>query len=122
MNNLNKAVEQVESGGNPDAVSPKGAVGSMQTMPKTLLDPGYGVTPAKDNSPEELKRVGQDYLGAMMREFGNLDHALVAYNWGPGNASEWVNAGGNIDDLPKETRDYLHKVKTELANGDAARA
>ena len=115
MNNLNSAVERVESGGNPNAVSPKGAVGSMQTMPQTLLDPGYGVTPAKDNSHAEMKRVGQDYLQAMMGKFGNLDHALVAYNWGPGNAQEWIQAGANINELPKETRDYLRKVKAELA-------
>lgn len=115
MNNLNSAVEQVESGGNPNAVSPKGALGSMQTMPQTLLDPGFGVQPAKDNSPEELTRVGQDYLRAMMGKFGNIDHALVAYNWGPGNAEEWINAGANIDDLPKETREYLRKVKARMA-------
>lgn len=111
---LNRAVEQVESGGNPNAVSPKGAQGPMQTMPGTLTNPGFGVTPAKDQSTSELRRVGQDYLAAMIRKYGNLDNALVAYNWGPGNADKWIAAGAKLDKLPKETRDYLGKVRAEL--------
>lgn len=57
-NALAGAVQSVESGGNPYAVSPKGALGPMQTMPGTLRDPGYGVAPARDNTPQEQARVG----------------------------------------------------------------
>lgn len=115
MARLNAAVEQVESGGRVDAVSPKGAVGPMQTMPTTLTDPGFGVRPAQNNSPEELRRVGQDYLAAMLRKYnGNLDHALAAYNWGPGNADKWIAAGADPSKLPKETREYIPKVKTAM--------
>ena len=117
---LAAAVEQVESGGRADAVSPKGAVGPMQTMPKTLTDPGFGVTPARDNSTEELRRVGQEYLQAMLNKYkGNLDHALAAYNWGPTNTDKWVAAGADPAKLPKETRDYIPKVKTLLAQNGA---
>lgn len=49
-NSLYAAIEQVESGGDPDAVSSAGAVGRMQTMPATLKDPGFGIEPAKDDS------------------------------------------------------------------------
>lgn len=109
------AVMQVESGGDPNAVSPKGALGTMQTMPGTLASPGFGVTPARDRSPQEMERVGKDYLAAMINEFkGNLDHALAAYNWGPANAKEWITRGANVAELPAETRSYIQKVKSLL--------
>jgi soluble lytic murein transglycosylase-like protein len=115
---LYAAVEKVESGGNPRAVSPKGAIGPMQTMPKTLLDPGFGVTPAKDRSIPELRRVGRDYLDAMNKRYGPIG-GLAAYNWGPGNWEKALKrANGNVDkalqSAPKETRDYIPKVMTEL--------
>lgn len=111
---LANAVKMVESGGRADAVSPKGAVGPMQTMPGTLADPGYGVTPAKDNSPAEQERVGRDYLQAMLRKYGNLEHALMAYNWGPGNVDKWLASGANPNAVPKETRDYVPKVMAQM--------
>ena len=46
---LQKAVMQVESGGDPDAVSPKGALGRMQVMPATASNPGFGIKPAGRN-------------------------------------------------------------------------
>lgn len=80
-----------ESGGNPRAVSPKGAVGRMQTMPATLRDPGFGVAPAVDDSDEERERVGRDYLLAMIRRYpGRPDLALAAYNAGPARADKWA--------------------------------
>jgi len=112
---LYAAVERVESGGQADAVSPKGALGPMQTMPKTLVNPGFGVAPAKDNSPAEQRRVGQDYLAAMLRRYGgNLDYSLAAYNWGPGNTDKWIAKGADMAKLPKETREYIPKVKLAL--------
>jgi hypothetical protein len=105
----------VESGGDPNAVSPKGAVGTMQTMPETLRDPGYGVRPAQNDTPAELERVGRDYLQAMIAKYpGNLSHALAAYNWGPGNTDKWIAAGADPAKLPKETRDYIPKVMARL--------
>lgn len=83
-----------ESGGNPRAVSKKGAVGTMQTMPATLADPGFGVTPAKDDSDEERSRVGRDYLLAMIKRYpGRPDLALAAYNAGPARADKWQGQG-----------------------------
>ena len=112
------AVEWVESRGRVDAVSPKGAIGPMQTMPKTLIDPGYGVKPAKDRSVGELRRVGRDYLDAMVKEFG-VEGGLAAYNWGPGNWQKALKrAGGDVRralaTAPKETRDYVPKVLGRL--------
>jgi soluble lytic murein transglycosylase-like protein len=115
FNALAQAVKMVESAGDPNAVSSKGAVGTMQTMPGTLRDPGYGVRPAQNNTPAELERVGRDYLQAMIAKYpGNLSHALAAYNWGPGNTDKWVAAGADPAKLPKETRDYIPKVMARL--------
>ncbi|MHB9786106.1 lytic transglycosylase domain-containing protein [Stenotrophomonas maltophilia] len=122
--NLEQAVMQVESGGNPAAVSPKGAMGTMQTMPGTLRDPGYGVTPARDQSPAEMERVGKDYLQAMLRQYGDPRLALAAYNWGPGNVDSALrSSGGNVDAVlagaPAETRAYVPKVLARV--GQAGR-
>jgi hypothetical protein len=113
---LASAVKMVESGGDPSAVSPKGAVGTFQTMPATLRDPGFGIIPASDPSdPAEQERVGRQYLAAMLARYdGSLDFALAAYNWGPGNADRWIAAGADRSKLPKETRDYLRKVRSQL--------
>mgnify|MGYP003352074698 CR=1 FL=1 len=123
-------IATVESGGNAAAVSPKGAVGVMQVMPNTLKDPGYGVTPAKDDSAAELKRVGEEYYGAMQNRYKNDTLAAIAYNMGPNKTDEWLAAGGDFSKLPKETQDYVQKVMgkapeprtTRLLNSSASRS
>jgi hypothetical protein len=109
------SVIAAESGGNPNAVSKKGAKGLAQLMPGTARDPGYGVKGTKDDSPEENKRVGKDYLNALIEKYGNLDYALAAYNWGPGNVDKWIENGADPKKLPKETREYIPKVKAGMA-------
>lgn len=103
-------IQTAESGGNPLAVSPKGATGPMQLMPDTAANPGFGVEPAADASPEENKRVGADYFKALEQHYGNPVHALVAYNWGPGNTDKWLASGGDFSKLPDETKKYLGSV------------
>lgn len=122
---MEQAVMQVESGGNPAAVSAKGAMGTMQTMPGTLRDPGYGVAPARDQSPAEMERVGKDYLQAMLRQYGDPRLALAAYNWGPGNVDRAMQKhGGNVDavlaNAPAETRAYVPKVLQHSGTQTAA--
>jgi hypothetical protein len=109
------AIRQVESGGNPNAVSPKGAQGVMQVMPNTQRDPGFGVAPAKDNSPQELERVGVDYYNAMRQKYGHDTLAAIAYNMGPGKTDEWLKAGANFNKLPAETQAYIGKVNLASA-------
>ena len=113
LKDLTRAVEQVESGGDPDAVSPKGARGRMQVLPSTAKDPGFGVTAARDSSEKEYTRVGKDYLKAMVKRYGP-EAGLVAYNWGPGNAEKWIKGGRDKSKLPDETRDYLIKVDNQV--------
>jgi soluble lytic murein transglycosylase-like protein len=130
--NLFDAVVQVESGGDPTALSPKGAKGAAQIMAATGTDPGFGVTPLKDDSPEENLRFGRDYLNAMLTEFGgNRVLALAAYNAGPGAVDDWIARfgdprSGQVSDsvfaasIPyPETRAYVGKVLAQLGGPSA---
>lgn len=99
---LIKAVIKAESNFNVTAVSHAGAKGLMQLMPSTAR--GLGVTDSFD--PEQNVMAGTRFLKDMLNRYGgDVDSALAAYNWGPGN----VDKRG--DSLPRETREYLTKVK-----------
>lgn len=127
---LTNLVMQAESGGKRFGKdgklleSLKGAQGEMQVMPYTAKDPGYGVRPAKDKSPEELARVGRDYLQAMLREYkGNVAQALAAYNAGPGAVDDALKkAKGDptiwLAALPKETQNYVTNILKAYGTGD----
>lgn len=109
-------VEYWESGGDQNAVSPKGARGVMQLMPGTMRDPGFGVPSMAQLmqsglSEEEANReVGRRYLDAMYRRYGDRRTALAAYNWGPGNVDKWLKSGADPKKLPAETRKYIGNV------------
>ena len=109
------SVREVESGSRENRTSRKGALGPMQVMPETLKNPGYGMEPATDYSQPGLDRFGQEYLQRMIRHYGDVRDALVAYNWGPGNANKWIRRGRKEAALPRETRDYLNKVGLDYA-------
>jgi hypothetical protein len=111
---LANRVEWQESRGNQGAVSPRGAFGVMQLMPDTARDPGFGVAPLDPNAPDpevENRRVGRDYLNAMLERYGgDQEAALAAYNWGPGRADRWVASGKGRGRLPRETQGYLNNI------------
>jgi len=101
-------IEYIESRGNVNAVSPKGAQGAMQIMRETGKDPGFGVTPLRNNSPEENRRFGRDYFAAMLNYYkGDVYNALAAYNWGPGNVDAWIKGGSKQNAMPAETKNYI---------------
>lgn len=110
MSDLYDDVEYFESRGKHNAVSPKGARGVMQLMPGTSRSPGFGVAPVRDDSEEENRRVGQEYLDAMYRKYGDRNTALMAYNWGPGNVDRWIKEGRPADKVPAETRKYVANI------------
>lgn len=86
------------------------AKGEMQVLDGTARDPGYGVAPAKDGSPEELARVGTQYAEALLSHFkGDEAKAGAAYNYGPGNVQKLLAKHGDnwMAYLPKETKNYV---------------
>lgn len=100
------AVVSVESGFRPEAVSPKGARGLMQLMPKTAES--LGVENALD--PEQNLDGGARHLGQLLTLYGgDLERALAAYNAGEGA----VQRHGGIPPY-RETRAYVKKVLERL--------
>lgn len=89
-----------ESGGNHNAVSPKGAVGAMQLMPATARD--LGVNP---NDPAQNARGGVEYLAQQLERFRDPRLAVAAYNAGPGNVQKY----GDVPPF-KETQNYVNKI------------
>lgn len=97
------AVIRAESGYNPVAVSPKGAVGLMQLMPGTAARYGVG----NRHDPGANIEGGARYLSDLISLFGsNLTLAVAAYNAGE-NAV--IRHGNKIPPYP-ETQQYVTRV------------
>jgi soluble lytic murein transglycosylase-like protein len=102
------AIAHTESRFNPEAISHAGAQGMFQLMPKTArslevkdpFDPYQGAVGA-------AKHLAQSY-----RQFGNWDHAIMAYNAGDNRIQNYL--AGEGPPLKQETIDYLPKVAGAL--------
>ncbi|MEB3328829.1 MAG: lytic transglycosylase domain-containing protein [Candidatus Sericytochromatia bacterium] len=97
---LVQAVVSAESGGDPQATSPAGAMGLMQLMPATARALGV----ADPYNPSQNVEGGTRYLADLTRRFG-LEKGIAAYNAGPG-------AVARHDGVPpyRETKAYVQKV------------
>lgn len=97
-------VAQAESGYNPEAISPKGAIGIMQLMPATAASLN-----ADPHNPEENVEAGARFLRELLIQYRNhpdqLRLALAAYNAGPGAVRRY-------NGVPpyRETQLYVEKI------------
>lgn len=102
-----RAIAHAESGFDPKAVSPKGALGVMQLMPTTARD--YGV--ADPLSAEQSIDAGARHLRGLVKRYrGNLVLAAAAYNAGAGVVARY----GGVPPY-RETQAYVAKVQALYA-------
>ena len=98
-----------ESGFNPNAVSPAGAVGIAQFLPSTAAGLGfdpYNPIAALNGAAHLMANYSHNYGGDYAK-------ALAAYNGGPGavqNALNGCGAANWMNCLPGETRNYIRTI------------
>jgi hypothetical protein len=105
---LVRSVVKVESNFNPNAVSPKGAMGLMQLMPSTARS----LNVANPFDPAQNVDAGVRHLRKLLDSYGgNVSLSLAAYNAGSGAVAR--SAG-----VPhfRETQDYVRRI-TNLYHG-----
>lgn len=105
------SVAATESGGDPFAVSSKGAKGPFQFMDGTARDLGLKGMDVYD--PHKSADAAARYLRYLLDATGgDLEKTLASYNWGLGNVQK-----KGMDNLPSETRNYVPKVMAGMRPG-----
>jgi uncharacterized coiled-coil protein SlyX len=109
---LLKALVLAESGFDPQAVSPKGAIGLMQLMPATAQRYAFQgeareALAGRLTDPQLNVTLGARHLRELINRYeGRIELALAAYNAGEGAVQR---AGDAIPAIP-ETRHYVRQV------------
>lgn len=109
------AVGMRESGGDATIVSPKGATGLMQFMPR--IAKAYGIDP---RDPVQSWHAAEKMLTRLKAKYhGDQDKTLAAYNWGEGNLDKDIAQlhGAWRQGLPHETSDYISAVNSNMRRG-----
>jgi soluble lytic murein transglycosylase-like protein len=109
---LVRSVMAAESGFEPLAISPKGAIGLMQLMPGTAQ-----VLGADPHDPAQNVDAGTRYLRDLLEKYNyGLRHALAAYNAGPGAVDKY-------NGVPpyRETIDYISRIEKKLKAAEAVK-
>lgn len=125
-------VAEVESGFQPRALSPKGALGLWQFMPETARRYGLRVDGQVDDrlNPELETRAAARYLHDLYLRFRDWPLALAAYNAGENTVQAAIMQHGTMDFwalrqwhlLPEETRSYVPAILgSELQTETATR-
>ena len=95
------------------ATSSKGAIGSYQLLQNNLHNMGYGVRPnitvQEARDPVAARQIAHDYINGYRNHHGfeTIQDSLAAYNMGANAYSKWKASGGDWNDLPNETKQYL---------------
>ena len=99
-----KLVARAESAFNPNALSPKGAIGLMQLMPQTAAALNVDPHDAEQNA-EAGARLLKDLLLQYQHQPDQLRRALAAYNAGPAAVAKY-------NGVPpyRETQLYVDKI------------
>ena len=98
----------------PDAVSPKGAIGTYQIMPTTGAAFGYTPEDLKDpvKNEDAARKTVRDLVG---RVGDDPDSVLTGYNAGTKALNAFRAAGRDLAALPAETQKYLTKGRSLFA-------
>jgi len=107
------AVIYRESKFDAKAVSDSGAIGLMQLLPETAKGIAQYTGGKKFRvedlyDPEINVRYGAFYLKRLLVKYGDVEHALAAYNAGQANVDRWLAQGKGIA-FP-ETKAYVRAV------------
>jgi hypothetical protein len=95
------------------ATSSKGAIGAYQLKQDNLHDMGYGVRPnitvQEARDPVAARQIAHNYINGYRNHHGfeTIQDSLAAYNMGANAYSKWKASGGDWNDLPNETKQYL---------------
>ena len=112
------AIIATESSFRNNAVSHKGAIGLMQLLPSTAFYISDKTKYSGFNNESQLFdtetniRLGVSYLAYLIEKTGSVEHAVIAYNYGPVNLKRALN---NNKALPQ------NYVRTVMKNYNKAK-